>query len=215
MKNKLINSTAILLGTVLLAACTQSTPSMMNSSRIQLSHETAVEQVPLSELTDTNLTILAKQYRQYGSGPLDLVMTYNPKARDFTAMKAVNELKRVEKVLRQKGVADLTTQTLAVPDGKPSLMVSFDTATALAPADCTPMPGLNDYQTGRFIGDYKFGCGVETAFSKQIARPADLEGNSDMGVRSGRRDANMIEGYSAGVPSAPLEGIERSDLQTN
>jgi type IV pilus biogenesis protein CpaD/CtpE len=74
------------------------------------------------------------------------------------------------------------------------------------------MPGLYSNETGRFIGDYKFGCGVETVFAKQIARPSDLEGRSEMGMRDARRDSVILENYSSGAVQQPLDGIDRSDL---
>lgn len=197
----------------LLAACgPQHTPSMMNTSKIELSRETMLDQIQLKDLNEATLTALASHYDQNGNGPLDLTMTYDPKAKDFTAMKALHELKHVRAALNKKGVIDITTQTMAVPRGMPSLMVSYDVVKAQAPSDCTPMPGLDNNETGRFIGDYKFGCGVESLLAKQIARPTDLEGQDGLGKRDARRDSVMIEGYSAGVPNSRLEGVERGDL---
>ena len=195
-----------------LAACTQSTPSMMNKAHVELARETSVEQIPLDKINDKNMSVLAEQYRKYGSGSLDLTMTYDPKSKNFTAMNAVRTLKQAQMDLNKKGITNLTGQTLAVPEGKPSMIVSYDIVTAQAPSSCTPMPGLEVNETGRFIGDYKFGCGVETAFAKQIARPSDLEGKSEMGVRGARRDSVMLQGYLGGVPREPLEVIDRGDL---
>ncbi len=200
------------LTVVSLSACTQTTPSMMNTSRVELARETSVEQIPLKEITDVTMSALAEQYRKHGNGPLDLSMTYDPKAKDFTAMRAVHELKHIQTALRKKGLTNISMQTIAVPDGKPSLMVSFDMVRAQAPSDCTPMPGLHSNETGRDLGNYKFGCGLETAFSKQIARPSDLEGNTGMGTRSARRSSIIVEGYSSGIPREPLNGIERGDI---
>lgn len=202
----------VILSSGTLTACTQSTPTMMNTSPVELARETSMEQIALKDITESNLAVLAEQYRQFGGGPLDLTMTYDPKSKSFTAMKAVHELKHIQTALKQKGVANITAQTLPVPDGKPSLLVSFDSVRAQAPSDCGAMPGLNNNETTRAIGDYKFGCGVETMLSKQIARPADLEGNADMGVSPARREAVTIEDYSAGVPRTPLEGINREDI---
>lgn len=213
MKNTSYLGLAALLA-LFVTGCTQSTPTMMNVSPAELSHETSVELIPLKDVDDVSMAILAEHHRQHGTGPLELTMTYNPKARDFTAMKAVHKLKEIEQSLKYKGVKNMTTQTLPVPDGKPSLMVSYDMVNARPPSDCTPMPGLDNNETGRFIGDYKFGCGVETLLSKQIARPSDLEGKSEMDTRTARRDAIVVEEYSAGVPREPLQGIERADLSS-
>ena len=212
IKNILHLAVVATFTTGLLSACTQTTPTMMNTSKVELARETSFEQIPLRALNDRNMTVLAEQYRKYGSGPVDLTMTYNPKSSAFTAMKAVNELKNIQAILKKKGVSDILAQTLAIPDGTPTLMVAFDTVQAQAPSDCAVMPGMENNETDRFIGDYKFGCGVETIFAKQIARPADLEGNADMGPRPARRESIIVEDYSAGVPRQPLDGIERDDL---
>lgn len=205
---------SLMFGAVMaLSACTQTTPSMMNTSRVELSRETKMEQIPLEQVNDANMKTLAYQYHKYGSGPIDLVMTFDPKSKEFTAMRAVHTLNKVQSTLKRNGVKNMSAETMAVPEGNPSLLVSFDTVTAHAPSECDPMPGM-EYLTDRELGNYQFGCGVETAFAKQIARPADLEGNSEMGSRSARRDGNIIEGYSAGEPRPALHGIERADLAT-
>jgi type IV pilus biogenesis protein CpaD/CtpE len=196
----------------LLAGCTQSTPSMLNTSKVELTQETVVEQIPLNEITDSRLAVLADYHRQFGTGPLDIAMTYDPKSKEFTAMNASHRLKHVKTVLGYKGVKNIQAQTVAVTDGSPSLIVSYDMSRAQAPSDCAPMPGLENNETGRFIGDYKFGCGVETMFAQQIARPADLKGNAVMDQRDARREAIVVDGYSAAVPREPLVGVERDNI---
>jgi type IV pilus biogenesis protein CpaD/CtpE len=212
-KSKIKNMSLSVAALALLSACApQYTPTMMNTSRVELSHETMVEQIPMAKISDTDLLVIAEQYRKNGNGPLDLTITYDPKSKDFTAMSALHDLKHIREVLKTKNITNISTQTLAAPEGKPSLIVSYELVRAQAPSDCTPMPGLDNNETGRFIGDYKFGCATESLIAKQIARPSDLEGNATLGARSARRDAIVIEGYSAGVPREPLEGLERGDL---
>lgn len=213
-KGRVLSLCVCLWALLALPACTQSTPSMMNTSPIRLSHETVVEQIPLNDLNDSRLTLLTRNYHQYGNGAVDLTMTYDPKAKDYTAMKAVHTLKNVQETLKKKGLHKVYTQTMPIESGKPILMVSYNVARAHAPEDCGNMPGLHNNKTGRFIGDYKFGCGVDSLIARQVARPSDLEGRSEMGLRDGRREAVVIDGYSAGVPREALDGIERSDLSS-
>lgn len=197
----------------LIVACgKQYTPSMMNTSSVELSRETLLDQIFLKNLDQKSLAMMADQYRKNGNGALDLTMTYDPKSRHFTAMKALHELKAIRASLHKEEVREVTTQTLAVPGGSPSLMVSYDLVKAQAPSDCTPMPGLENNETGRFIGDYKFGCATESLIAQQIAQPSDLEGNADLAKRDARRDSIMIEGYAAGVPRERMEGLERDNL---
>lgn len=212
---KFIFTIPLLIMASAITGCTQTTPSMMNTSSVELSRETVVEQVALENINDGLLSTLASHYSSTGSGPLELTMTYNPTSRSFTAMGAVNELKQINQALRYKGVKNVITQTLAVPEGKPSLMVSYDTVLAHAPSDCAPMPGLANNLTGRDLGTYKFGCGVESMLAQQIARPSDLEGNDGLGTRGAERDVNVLRDYALGVPREPLEGIEREDLTSS
>ena len=197
---------------LLMMACTQTTPSMMNTSSVELSREMVVEQIALDDINDPVLNQIASHHLKTGDGALELTMTYDPTSRSFTAMNALHELKNIHNALQYKGVRDMTTQTLAVPDGNPSLMVSYDTVLAHTPSDCTSMPGLENNLTDRDLGQYKFGCGVESMLARQIARPSDLQGNAGLGKRDAAREAGVIRDYAAGVPSEPLQGIEREDL---
>lgn len=199
-----------------LVACSpQTTPTMMSTSPVELSRETVVEQILATQINDVNLLTMAEQYRNNGNGPLDLTMTYNPKSRSFTAMSALHDLKRIKETLRSKGVTNVSTQTLAVPEGKPSLIVSYDVIRAQAPSDCAPMPGLDNNETGRFIGDYKFGCGTESLIAKQIARPSDLEGNSDLASHGAQRGSIILDRYKLATPKESLDGVERGDISND
>lgn len=212
MRSKIFQNSVLVLAVFMVGACTQTTPSMMNTNKIELAQETIVEQIPLADVNANLLAHLANQYRKHGNSAMDLVITYDPAAKDFTAMNAVHELGHIKQGLAANGVKNITAQTLAVLQGTPSLMVTFDSVRAQAPSNCAPMPGLESNETGRFIGDYKFGCGVESMMAKQIARPRDLMGNDNMDRRDARREASVLEGYASGQPRTPLEGIEREDL---
>lgn len=201
-----------IVAALFMTACTQTTPSMMNNERVQVTRESLVEQIPLEHLNKNTVAVIANEYNQKGTGEMDLTMTFDPTSKSFTAMNAVNTVKKIQKDLNISGVKATSIQTLAVPGGTPSLVVSFDSMRAQAPKNCDQMPGLDDNQTGRFIGDYKFGCGIETAFSKQIARPSDLYGNGNLAKRDARRESIVVDDYASAQPRTPLEGIERADL---
>ena len=195
-----------------LSACTMNSPSMLSNAPMQLSKTTMMEQVKFSDLNDNVLSALATHYTKAGTSALDLTMTYDPSSSSFTAMTAVHELRHVKQALAKKGVTNVVTQTQAIPNGTPSLLVSYDMVQALAPLGCKTMPGLYREQTTRFLGDYKFGCSVDTMIAKQIAHPADLAGNSAMGENSGRRQAAITGGHLRGDPKDPILGVERGDL---
>lgn len=213
-----------LLGCVALSACTQTTPSAMNLSPVELAAETAIEQIPADQANDAFITVLAEEVHRFGTGPLTLAMIYDPKSRDYTARSAVKELQAMEVKLKRKGIRNIRTETVATEGADPILMVSYDRVQAQAPSDCATMPGLNDNNTTRFLDgedkdtQYRFGCGIETMIAQQIYRPADLQGREGIDDGDGRRAANIIEHYrnvSAEEAEAELETLGREDLGTS
>ena len=197
---------------IALPACTQNTKSMMNNASVELVEETTVNQIALKNLDSKAIDAIARDYQNNANGALDLSITYNPNSKSFTAMNAIHALGHIKEDFQSKGVKNITTHTIPVEQGVATLMYSYDILRAQAPSDCTPMPATNINNTTRFIGDYKFGCGVETALSKQIANPADLHGNATLDQRDARRESMVIEEYSKGVPRERLDGIERDSL---
>ncbi len=197
---------------VLTACAAQTSPSMMNNSSVELVAETSVEQIALKDVNENILSSIASHYQKNADSPLSLSVTYDPKSKNFTAMKAVHALSHMKKTLSQKGVTNVTTHTIPVVGGIPTLMVSYDMLSAQAPSNCPVMPGIDSNDTTRFMGDYKFGCTTETMLSKQIATPSDLMGTSEMSPASARRESGAIEAYSAGEPNEPLQGLERDNL---
>lgn len=202
----------ILLSFFLMTACTQYTETRMSQAKPQLSHSTIMEQIPFADIHDQTLSALAAHYSKNGVSDLDLTMTYDPASKNFTAASANHELGHIRDFLNGKGIRNILSQTTAISNGTPSLLVSYDVVNVSAPADCTAMPGLNGEGTTRFIDDYKFGCSTQTMFAKQIAHPADLQGNAELGMRDGRREAIILDSYKAGIPRESIEGVERDDL---
>lgn len=205
------------LSATLLTACApQYTPSMMNTHRAELVRQTAIEQIPLSEIDDVTLTLLADDYRRYGNGPVDLAMVYDPTSKTYTAMKARNQLREIESGLKQRGVHSIQTRTVSVEKGQAALMVSYESIQVQAPTDCHTMPGLEDYRTERDIAAYRFGCSTETMLARQIARPSDLMGRgADNTPSDGRRATNVIEeyrNYGASDANRALEQAGQGDI---
>jgi type IV pilus biogenesis protein CpaD/CtpE len=206
-----------LMGCVVMAGCQQSTPSMMNTSRVELSTQTGIDQVPVSKINDGYLSALASQYGRYGEGPIDLTVSYDPSSKSYTAMKAVNQLSFLSEALAKKGLNNIRTATLPV-DGQaePTLMVSYDMVTAQGPADCGNMEGLYSNTTSRDVGDYRFGCGVEQMLARQVSRPADLRGRGTVDQADGRRASNVSEAYRAITVedvNTELDSFDRDDIQ--
>ena len=201
---------------VSLAACApMTTPSMINNSNPQLSKTMMMEQIKLNDLDSQVLSALATHYKRNGLNALDLTMTYDPQSRDFTATSAARELNRIKNYLKTKNIQNITMQTQAIASGTPSLLVSYDMVNAVAPYDCDIMPGLYRGETTRFLGEYKFGCSVDTMLTRQMAHPSDLLGNDVMTKSDGRRQSIILDTHSRGEPKEPIVGVERDDLVAN
>ena len=201
MKNFKIALTA-LISCALLGGCSQQhTPSLMNTSKPELVRETHIEQIPIDKVDEMSMAILADRYTRYGAGELELTMTYDPRSKGYTAMKAVRDVKNAKNMLAKKGITNVKADTLAVHGEDPVLMILYPSATAQAPSTCGTMPGLESYATDSVEGgivDYRMGCGVESMLARQIYRPSDLEGvgGDAMGVSEGRRVVSVVETYN-------------------
>ena len=212
-------TTFILLMTAALSltACgRQSTPSMMNTSLPQLTPETTLAQVPVGNVTSGYLYNLSDNYKRYGADTMQLSLAYDPNSKTYTAMKAFEDLASIKSKLTKLGVRSITGETVKSEGVSPTLMISYDSVSAQAPAGCRNMPGFDDGLTTGDIGDYRFGCSTDTLIAKQIYRPADLAGNAGSDPIDGRRAANTVE-YNRQVTQEEAEGdlerFDRSNIQ--
>ncbi len=209
--------TILLIGTSLLPACgRQSTPSMMNTTMPRVVEETTMDQIPVAQVTDSYLYKIASNHERYGTNTLLLTLSYDPKSKSYDAMKAFEDLAKIKGSLRQMGVTSVRAETVKSENSTPTLMVAYDSASAQAPDGCRNMPGFDDGLTTTEIGDYKFGCSIDTMLAKQIYRPSDLKGTAMTDPIDGRRAANATE-YYRNVDKEEAEGdlnrIQRSDIQ--
>ncbi len=213
-------TTALILlvaATASLAACgRQSTPSMMNTSRPQLVPETTLEQIPVSQVSQGYLYKIADNYQRYGADTMHLSLAYDPASRQYGTMKAFEDLSSIKAKLQKLGVRSITGETVKSEGASPTLMITYDSVTAQAPAGCRNMPGFDDGLTTTQIGDYKFGCSVDTMLAKQIYRPSDLNGNNASDPVDGRRATNSVEYYRDVQPEeaeGELKSFDRSNIQ--
>lgn len=205
--------TAVMMGSVSLgtAACMYE-PDNFTTSRVQVEQKPFSETVPVSEFSSQAVASAAAQYRKHGDGPLELVVTYDPKSKTANAMAAADEAAKIAKMFRQNGVAEVRTSIMPVVDNGDGMraLYSYDSYNALAPKDCDLMPGI-DTRHVEAEKDYKLGCSVETMYARQIARPKDLKGQGPATEPGdGRRAANIVDVYRTGVPNEPLEGEKAS-----
>lgn len=210
MTKKLFLCAALVAFVPVLPACApQNTPSMMNANKIQLGMETNLQQVPVKDASEGYLRKLADDYTRYGSNGLNLTISYDPaKPGNYNAVKSFQDLERIKTRLTKLGVRNITADSVKVDGADPTLMVMFDATVAQAPEACGLLPGLESNQTTRFVGDYRFGCSVDTMLARQVYRPADLAGNDQLDVGDGRRAANSTEHYRVVTESEATKDLE-------
>ena len=147
---------------------------------------------------------------------MHLSLAYDPAAKNYGATKAFQDLARIKDGLGKYGVPSVTAETVRSSGVEPTLMVSYDSARALAPDGCKNMPGLDSGLTTEKIADYRFGCSVDAMVANQIYRPADLYGNGSSEVNDGRRASMVVDYYRQVTPEEAgreLDRIGRSDIQ--
>lgn len=208
--------TGLLLSLTALTACgPQSTQSMVNTTRVTVAPETMMQQIEVSQISDGYLQGVAEKYKRYGTSTLQLTLGYDDTAKNYTAVNAFGDLANVKSRLGKMGIKSVVAETAKIGKGeKPVLWLTFDGVTAQAPEGCTTMPGV-DHNTTRFMGQYKFGCSIDTLVADQIYRPADLKGNSYMEPGSGRRAQSGLEPYhivTEGEANEELRVFERSQI---
>jgi len=213
---KIFSALALTSLCFLTACAPQSTPSMMNTSLPRLEESTNMQQIPVADVSEGYLHKIAMDYHRYGTGPVQLTLVHDEKSKTYKKMNAFSDMARFKEKLTKLGVQSVKAEVLDGPSMEPTLMVSYDSVTAAAPAGCRNMPGFDDGLTTREIGDYKFGCTRDTMIAKQIYRPADLAGNTGSDDIDGRRAANTVE-YNRQVTGEEAEGelrvYSRDDIQ--
>lgn len=206
------NIPALMIGVCacMLSACLYE-PSHMNASKVEVVEEPYSNTIPVSQFSSAAVEQAANHYSKHGDGPLELVVTYDPKSSRAGAMQATDEASRLAKLFREQGVSDIKTNIMPVNDGSEEMraMLSYNAYNAQAPADCGMLPGMTDRQV-EADQDYKIGCSIETMYARQVARPKDLMGQELDPNADGRRAANIVETYRTGQPNKPLQGESAS-----
>jgi type IV pilus biogenesis protein CpaD/CtpE len=188
---------------------------MMNTSRIQVEEQTTMTQIPLKDMKDGHYFKIANDYDRYGDSSLHLSLAYDPDSKNYSAVKAFKDMAAVKEKLGKLGV-QAKADTIKVKGTEPLLLVTYDSVTAKAPAGCRNMPGFDDGMSTREVGDYRFGCSVDTIIAQQVYRPSDLRGVGDTDPGDGRRSVNQSEYYRQ-VDKEEAEGdlklFLRQDIQ--
>lgn len=198
-------------------ACSMDKPSWTagKEQRVELHHGKEATRLSTASANEAALADIVSDYRSSGDGPVELTVTYDPKSKTNTAMKAAEEAARIAAFLRRKGAnTEISSDILPVAHSgdRSETVITYNSVTAHAPQGCTAMGGLDGAQTGAHE-DYKYGCTIETQLSRQIASPKDIKGREGLsaGETDGRRLSNIVEDYRTGEPNQPLQGESASE----
>ena len=182
------------------SACSFDVSSQIDTSRVEVVEGKESERFETSSLDSETIRGLANSYVDSGAGEVELTVTYDPKSKKNTAMKATLEASRIAGLLVENGVPEVKTKVLPVSDSwnLSHTFVSYKTLSAEAPSDCGRMPGFeaaDDVGDTKKHMDYGYGCTVESMLARQIAHPQDLLGQEDKTkTDSGRRAENVVSG---------------------
>ena len=210
---RLMTVAAMAASPLAIAACSMDKPTWVNSQRVELHQSSETTRLSVSDIDEAKLADIAAHYRSSGDGPVYVTVTYDPKSKSNTAMKASGEAARISTYLRRKGASEVTSDILPVSSSGNSseALITYDAVTAHAPRDCGAMGGLDGGET-HSDEDYKYGCTIEMQLARQIANPKDLKGRDGLRPEEadGRRQANIIEVHRTGARNAALEGESAS-----
>lgn len=204
----MIKNPALLFLLALLPACEMYAESHMTDNRVQVRQEKFTEEIPTSTLTNDYVAGIADNYTKSGSGPVELVVTYDPQSRTNTAMRAGDEVARIATVLHHEGVKDVATSIMPVREQghESTALVSFSAYRAEGPAGCDTMMQGFESRVLEPDPDYKLGCTEETLFARQIANPSDLLGDAQPPTyRDARPASNIVDLNRTGAQNKPLK----------
>ncbi len=194
----------LMLGAAVMLTSCLYRETAISQHRIELVEQAREQSYPTTEMNDARVKEIADHYTNHGSGPIEVTVTYDPQSPFNTAMRASDQAAMLSRAFAARKTA-VTVGVLPV-NGQGDVSqtyVHYNSMDALPPPGCTELFDGNR-NTGDTPEDYGFGCTIETAVSRQVARPADLAGRADMDGADARRQAAIVDVYRSGKPNAPL-----------
>lgn len=204
------------LACLTLAACAIDTETeFLTDPRITLRTESLEKSIPTASVTAPVIWDIAREYSRFGSGPVELTVTYDPQSSKNTVKKAQAEASRIAAGLRKLWVQTVQGTTLPVNNqgDESRIVVSYSATRAIAPDGCRYMGGVGDAPTDiEGLDDYRYGCTTAMLRALQTARPKDLAGNAGLGRTEfgGRRGYYTLGNYQTGKTNPPLVGESSS-----
>ena len=195
-----------------LTSCALDTPTDINKAPITVSKETYRVSYSADKVGDADILALRDHYLKRGEGPVNVLVTYNPRSKENTAMNASNKAGKIKMAMKKMGATDVNVEILPVKDSGDTSKVefSYDIYEAHAPEGCDLMGGIEGTETG-ITSDYAFGCSQDILLARQISNPQDLLGRTASHETYARRQVNWIPSYHDGIPNEGLTAISTTD----
>ncbi|MCB1592136.1 MAG: hypothetical protein KDI90_06755 [Alphaproteobacteria bacterium] len=208
----LLTGAVVTLSPALLGGCEMYAPATLSTEKIEVHEEPYFLNVSAQEADEEMAARIAHHYARHAGGPLKLGVTYDSKNYRNTAMKASQKAADLAKALRENGVDQVETDILPVhgQGDESRVLVSYDSFSAHAPANCSTMPGVEN-RVVEYDQDYRLGCTIQTMVAKQVSRPKDLEGQGATGENTdGRSATNIVDLVRSGAENKELGGESAS-----
>lgn len=190
---------------LLLTACTQTEPSIVNAHPLYSALK--AEEIVLRDGGDVSR--VADLYQRGGTKPVEIVVSY----QDGNEHEAQTVAETAQRKLRAAGV-DRTVIT-TIPGSQNRVIALVTALEAGADPSCTAIPGTKGSVAAYHYGDYRLGCAIDREMGKQVARTQDIEGRapgaSYYDDTDGQRTGNIVNDYREGKVNEPLEGLAASD----
>ncbi len=198
-----------------LSACDVSTPSNISLSPIRLKDQDATVALDAAHVDADRVTALADDYMEKGRGPMSLVASYPANAGADAVSTARAQGAAWQKAFEKRGIDNVGLTLVPLAPGEPgagTVVMHYRTLAALPPKNCTRLPGHNGADTMGVVYDYNFGCETQTAVSKMLVDPSDLDGKAGAQESEASRAAKVVEKHKAGTPNEQLKGFSASTV---
>jgi len=214
---KTVSFIIVFASLAILSACDFTDPilvyeeSNLNRERMYLVNGSHSEEYRLNDFNDEAVHNISSHYDRYGSGAVDVRVSFNPSSSTNTAMSAGKILSDVALKLRKNGIREQNADLIPIKTEEPMVLISYDTVSLKAPDNCSDSPGW-DRDIGEGWDDYRLGCQLETLLSKQIARPKDIENLYEIDPTSASRTYGRNATYHYGEDLPELSDWNASDV---
>lgn len=211
---KILRTSVAVFAVLLVAGCDVSTPSQMNLTQIELHRTVKTSTVDVLKPTVGQAEILAKSYKNNGSGAVTITAAY--KAGSGADERAVRQASAIwRQHLLNNGVRSV--EIAAVPVSDPAhqdkAVISWTATVAKAPSGCAlRIPGYKGADNIQYAREYHVGCETQSSMARQISNPNDLLGRAGTPADDGKRGGQTVDDYRNGVPNEPMVGAGASAI---